>query len=212
MIVFRKFNFDINLVAGLGTDKLIFETGNKGAGTEFQRIIAAFAALELNTVYRTHEVNHDNIAFSGLFISDGNGFLTSLSKIVQSLFNFFGRNFSHKFVQRDFRKVVNLDFRKIFNGNLKFNIFTVCKRSNFYVRLHCRTQFFILNDFFGCGTDGLVKNFTNHRIMVFLLEHCKRSLTGTKTGKFCIFGNLFDFLVNLLSKISSGNRNFEFFV
>ena len=63
MIIFREFDFDINLFSGFFADQLVFKTGDKGTGTEFQRIVIAFAALKFNSVNRTGKVNNNSVTF-----------------------------------------------------------------------------------------------------------------------------------------------------
>ena len=65
-VVLREGDIDVLLVAGLHADDLLLKTGNKGAGTQLQAVVLAFAALERLAVFESLKVNDRGIALLGL--------------------------------------------------------------------------------------------------------------------------------------------------
>ena len=61
-ILMREGHVHIERVFGVVADNLIFEARNKGAGTEFQLVVFAFAAVKCNAVHKAFKVDHSDIA------------------------------------------------------------------------------------------------------------------------------------------------------
>ena len=212
MVVLGESNLDVDFLAGLFADQLVFKSGNKRTGTQLQRIGVALAALKFYAVNRTDKVDNGGVAFlRGSVFFNLDRFAAGLRQILQSLVNFFGGNFGCQLFKFNFGKISGFDFRQFFQTYFKLQILAFAESGNFNVGHHCRTQLFVLNQLFGGASYRLVNDLAHNRSLVLLLQHGFRSLARTETGEFDVLGNFVEFVVDFLFKVFGGNNDLEFF-
>ena len=214
MIVVGEFNLDINLVAGFGIDQLVFKTGDKSVGAELKRIVAAFAALKFDTVNRTAEIDDQGVALFGLTAGIFNfyRFAAGADDILQSLFDFFGRNFGHQLFDFDVGKIADFNFRQGFGFHVKFDVFAFVKFGDADARTQSQFQLVFLDHFVGGVADHFVQSLAHNRSAVFLFQHFFGGFARTETRKFDVFGDFVQFLLDFCLKVFVFNNHLIFFL
>ena len=130
-IFFRELYFDRHFIARFVADELFFKARNEAAGTDFERIGFAFAAVKRFAVDRAFEVDHRQIAVRQ-FRAFGNG---QFGMLFGNGFQLFVDHFIGDFLMFmfdvQFFVVAQFDFRFFDEGGFEFHVLAFFKL--FYV-------------------------------------------------------------------------------